>query len=597
MDLKLILQQQMRLMEILSDRLSSSTLGQPGATSSVTSGEQAANSISEFMFDPLANITFDSWFKRYEDLFQVEFAIRDDAWKCRLLLRKLGPAEHEKYANFILPLNPRDRSFDETVRTLTQIFGEQSSLFNTRYQCMKLTKRDTDDFLTYAGIVNRESERFKLRSITDDQFKCLIFICGLQSPKDADIRTRLLSSIEQDPQLTLQSVTAECQRLINLKHDTAMIQHADHSSRSIHTVSVPEQSYPTLPIYAVHQKTPPSTCWHCGDWHFIRFCPFKQNRCQRCHQVGHKDGFCPTPAVHSKPPSPHTRASRPQPIGKSLSILTSSNIDVTSSRKFVPLLINGFPTRLQLDTASDITIISHNLWQSIGKPTVEMTPRIATSACGGSIHLSGQVSCRVTFQNVTINGKCYLSNSSLNLLGLDWIDQLGLAELTINDICYRVRSEHSQQRLADPVTVSFPSVHTDDLGVCSSTATAAPQLSLDSLPASDAIFPALQDSKAPGRLKKEITECSNFLTLLPPALPSLVSCVLPCASEESRIHDVRVLTTTEKNYGLPFQACDDQSSRGGNNQGINPNHLLEDQSSKRKMLGSNIISQKYGRLL
>nr|VZI13818.1 unnamed protein product [Spirometra erinaceieuropaei] len=52
---------------------------------------------------------------RYEDLFFVDLAAQDDAWKVRLLLRKLGPAEHERYVNFILPKNPREVTFKDTV--------------------------------------------------------------------------------------------------------------------------------------------------------------------------------------------------------------------------------------------------------------------------------------------------------------------------------------------------------------------------------------------------------------------------------------------------------------------------------------------------
>ncbi|VDQ03246.1 unnamed protein product [Trichobilharzia regenti] len=54
------------------------------------------NSISQFNYNPDANVTFDTWYQRYEDLFTVDFASQDDAWKVRVLLRKLGPAEYER---------------------------------------------------------------------------------------------------------------------------------------------------------------------------------------------------------------------------------------------------------------------------------------------------------------------------------------------------------------------------------------------------------------------------------------------------------------------------------------------------------------------
>nr|VZI47096.1 unnamed protein product [Spirometra erinaceieuropaei] len=153
-DLKQMLHQQLKLMEALTVKLSNSSMGQSSAAGGSQSVDHIAGSITEFLYDPQAHITFDSWYKRYEDLFSVDLAAQDDAWKVRLLLRKLGPAEHERYANFLLPKNPREVAFTDTVKTLSQIFGEQSSLFNSRFQCLQLCKRDSDDFITYAGIVN-----------------------------------------------------------------------------------------------------------------------------------------------------------------------------------------------------------------------------------------------------------------------------------------------------------------------------------------------------------------------------------------------------------------------------------------------------------
>ncbi|TNN06305.1 Gap-Pol polyprotein, partial [Schistosoma japonicum] len=84
-----------------------------------------------------------------------------------------------------------------------QHFGDNSSLFNIRYRCLKLKMNESDDFSTHVGVVNRECER-------------------LQSEKFADIRTRLLHRLDQEPTLSLNDIAAEYQRLTNLKHDTAL---------------------------------------------------------------------------------------------------------------------------------------------------------------------------------------------------------------------------------------------------------------------------------------------------------------------------------------------------------------------------------------
>ena len=47
--------------------------------------------------------------------------------------------------------------------------------------CLIITKCDTADFTSYSGFVNKQYERFKISTITDEEFKYLIFACGLRS--------------------------------------------------------------------------------------------------------------------------------------------------------------------------------------------------------------------------------------------------------------------------------------------------------------------------------------------------------------------------------------------------------------------------------
>ena len=89
------------------------------------------------------------------------------------------------------------------------------------WQCLNLIKKDTGDYTTFASVRNREYEKFKLSELTPDMFKCLIFVQVLTAPKDANIKSRLLSKLEQDSKMTLQNITEECQPIINLRHGTA----------------------------------------------------------------------------------------------------------------------------------------------------------------------------------------------------------------------------------------------------------------------------------------------------------------------------------------------------------------------------------------
>ncbi|VDN09721.1 unnamed protein product [Dibothriocephalus latus] len=72
------------------------------------------------------------------------------------LLPQLGTKEHKWHTDMILSKNPRDFTFDTTLKRLSETFGEKSSLFNIRCQCLKLGKNEADELLTLASIVNRE---------------------------------------------------------------------------------------------------------------------------------------------------------------------------------------------------------------------------------------------------------------------------------------------------------------------------------------------------------------------------------------------------------------------------------------------------------
>ena len=58
------------------------------------------------------------------------------------------------------------------------------------------------------------TDDFKLAELSTDNFKCLIFVQGLVSAKDAEIRRRILTKLEGEPNLTLQSIAEDSQRFV-----------------------------------------------------------------------------------------------------------------------------------------------------------------------------------------------------------------------------------------------------------------------------------------------------------------------------------------------------------------------------------------------
>ena len=83
----------------------------------------------------------------------------------------------------------------------------------------QLNKKDSDDYLGFASVVNKNCDDFKIGELSADDFKCLIFAQGLVSAKDAKIRRRVLSKLEKEPDLTLQKLAEDYQRIVSVRKD------------------------------------------------------------------------------------------------------------------------------------------------------------------------------------------------------------------------------------------------------------------------------------------------------------------------------------------------------------------------------------------
>ena len=154
--------------------------------------------------------TTSSMMRRYEDLFTVDCEDWTIAKKVRLLLRKLGTTEYSKFVDYILLKKTSELEFSEAVKLQPELFIPNMTLFHKRWKCFNLSKWDDEDYLTFASIVNKHCDDFPQAELSTDDFKCLIIAQGLVSAKNSEIRWRVLSKLESEPELTLQKLAEDC---------------------------------------------------------------------------------------------------------------------------------------------------------------------------------------------------------------------------------------------------------------------------------------------------------------------------------------------------------------------------------------------------
>lgn len=144
----------------------------------------------------------------------------------------------------------------------------------------------------------RACVEFELGKLTEEQFKCLVYVCGLTSENDVEIRTRLLTKIEDNNDVTLEQLSEECQRLFNLKHDSAMIESPASYSQVQAIKKFGGKRFEKRGRDAPKRfssdavKKPTSPCWLCGALHYSRDCSFKNHKCSDCGQFGYREGYC-----------------------------------------------------------------------------------------------------------------------------------------------------------------------------------------------------------------------------------------------------------------------------------------------------------------
>ncbi|KAK6035809.1 hypothetical protein COOONC_26686, partial [Cooperia oncophora] len=291
--------------------------------------------------------------------------------------------------------------FTETVDILKQLFDFKSSLFTTRYQCLKLEKSQSEDFLTYTGRVNEFCERAKIHELDSDGIKCLLWIFGLKSQQEAEIRQRLITILDRDHKagktVSLQQLHQECENFLSLKRDSEVVA---GTMKLVEATSV--------------QKRKEIECWNCEGKHRASGCQAKPWFCKKCRKVGHKEKFCDTlrqkktasrteatqKTQHTKEKFSRNRNNRGPRKQVRIVKIANAAVQANSSRVYIDAVVNNYSVKFLLDTGSDITLLNEKIWKKMGSPALEKTNIVVKNASGDSMKIHGKLKC-ITMKGVT----------------------------------------------------------------------------------------------------------------------------------------------------------------------------------------------------
>lgn len=439
-----------------------------------------ADAMEKFSYDPENNAIFETWYARYQTIFTTDVLEWPEPEKIQLLLQKFSTTDYQRFADSILPQVPSDLTLEEAVKLLKTMFGFTETKFSMRFKCFSVRREESESYREYGARINKLGEKFDVANFTADDCKTLLFVSGLKNPSDSLILEKLLNKLNGQqrkfeaadevaratiPKLKVSDLINEALNIITLKSDKGEVCEVT-SPTEVNAI----QNGSQRPI----KKKPPSIsnrptkklsrpCKFCGGDHWDRDCDYKQKQCSTCFATGHKTGFCK-----------NVFESQAAEIEKLRRKIDSSSVhqitgkEKNMQRKFVTPTVNGFKLRLQLDSASDITVISSANWHKLGKPSLKRTEISPSSASGDPVHLWGSFSCCMSLNDKKAAGTCYVS-ARLNLLGNDLMTSLGLWNVPLATVCNMITESPQPNSLTGEVKEKFPMLFSGGLGRCNKT--------------------------------------------------------------------------------------------------------------------------------
>lgn len=303
----------------------------------------------------------------------------------------------------------------------------------------------------------------------------------MKSKFDIDVRTKLLSKLDSEhDSITLEKLSDEYDRLINLKKDSAMIQKSTDSEL---VSSVNKISSKKKPNYSNFSSKSSTFCNYCsGRPHPRSECPARDAICNFCSIKGHYEKSClkkKSSSESNNKPSTSTKSDNNSGTkkeksedfsrkNKKITPVFIHQLNKSSTRRFIEVHFDSKPIRLQIDSAADVSVISKETCDKM-KLNLKPTTLCPSDASGNSLSMIGQVECIINFNNQSHQSTIYVSpNKDLNVFGNDLLSKFNLWKQPIDDFCVKEKifSVIEQNDYPNFLKKNFSSCFEKSLGKC-----------------------------------------------------------------------------------------------------------------------------------
>jgi hypothetical protein len=154
--------------------------------------------IEVFVADQESATHFEDWLKRFELSLQCAAPNISDKEKAMVLATKLSTDAFSEFRKSCLPKDITEYTYDESVTKLRLLFTRQRSIFADRYDCLRLSRLEGEEFMTLVNRCKAAIKRFDFEKLTSEQFSSLILLSALKAPQDEPLRAKILHKLSTD---------------------------------------------------------------------------------------------------------------------------------------------------------------------------------------------------------------------------------------------------------------------------------------------------------------------------------------------------------------------------------------------------------------
>uniref|UniRef100_A0A1I8AXW0 CCHC-type domain-containing protein n=1 Tax=Meloidogyne hapla TaxID=6305 RepID=A0A1I8AXW0_MELHA len=344
------------------------------------------NLITEFQADIQKGITFESWYNKNKSFFEFEGKSLTENVKVRLLVSKLGVNEYTKMSQKMMPQSLESMKFDDLVKQLHKEYSDPRSKLVKRFEVMKLRCPCVEKIMDFGTLLNSECEKAQM-ALSVEESKILLFISGMS--EDAyDIRQISLKFVEnykKSEECTLKALMEECRSYMTMKSDAKLFENSQSKVHITPDYSFEVNNISKTPIQ-VNNKSNSNQQNNYNQYYKRDQFQYNQNKfnrnqmnqnynqtksnndCEQCGKTGHNIANCWWNPENDVEPPTYSR-----PYCCIADIVDPKGIIMCKEKWIIETVkINNKEVKMIVDSASQISCISEEVWKELGSP--EMMP-------------------------------------------------------------------------------------------------------------------------------------------------------------------------------------------------------------------------------